>query len=1014
MRKIQFLTFAMLAAVLVQAQVVTKTIRRKTCYTTTYLQQLQKNNPGIETTADFENWMKAKVQQKRSDPSQNSITNYAPLPIIFHVLHTGQTEGSGYNIPQARIIAQVVQLNKDYANQSGSPYAVASTTGLQFCLAATNPSGATLAQPGIDRINVSGKSYGKPPYLVDSFDTKVKPATIWDPSKYINVWVTEFDVSEGILGYSTFPSTSTLAGLDELETNTRAGVGIDYTTIGSVGTGSVACASSTYNNGRTLTHELGHYFGLRHIWGDATCGNDYCDDTPVQTDANFGAPVHPKANSCGTADEMFENYMDYCDDKILNTFTLNQVERMQVVMLNSLRRKTLPASTAGCGNSTSGNNKIGFFPCDGKLNVSEKSSAATCPLYTDVKLYLSIEDKATGTATLNINTSGTATKGVDYDILTPVINIATGDAYKQVTVRIYDDAAKEADETISISYTITGAGVTANASLAQTFVITILDNDNITVGQNTKTIFSENFGTSGNSLPAGWATLTTNQYPDPKNKFLVGGNGGVGFSGQSLYISNNTTTRSLAYSIGTASVSYVQTPVIDASGAGSLTLSFKYKVSGEQDDDGVYDFGLVQSSLATDRFGISTIPGTKELVGNYNSTTGTMSTVNTTLTTPLPATLAGNKFYLNFYWENDDNTGAQPPLVVDDILITSKPTGVESTLNHGKAIGILANDTNYIVSKDDGQIIAAIAKCSENISCLNGMIQQEGNGQVDVATNSGTFKRSQKVVKLSPAAASNATYTLTLYYTTAELAAWPDITTLKVMKVQDGVSLGGTLNGSNAVILTPVVADNRTADGYASFTVNATGFSQFFLVEASTTLPVQLISFNAALVNSGASLIWNTSNETANKGFDVQRSSDGTNFTTIGFVAGKNQASTTNYSYFDNTIQQGITYYYRLQQVDVNGKTSFSAVRSLRLDGNGITLLVYPNPAKTVAHVVTGKIMVASVSLLGVNGEKVWEMPKQTISSSGFDVPLEKLPAGVYMLWIQDDKTRRNVKLVKE
>lgn len=1014
MRRFLLLTLTLMPASVLLAQVINT--HRKRCYTAEYLEKLQKQNPNLESTSHFETWMSTNIKQKRANPTLNSIITYSPLPLVFHVIYNTQAEGVGYNVSQALIQAQVRQLNKDYANLSGSSYAVSSITGIQFCLATTAPNGSTLAQPGIDRVTTVGKTFGKPPFTADDFDSKVKPATIWDPTKYINIWLTEFAADEGIIGYSTFPASSTLSGLDNAETNTLAGVVIDYTTVGSVGMPSSACNSdNTYNKGKTLTHELGHYFGLRHIWGDGNCATDYCDDTPQHTEANFGTPVHPKPNSCGTADEMFENYMDYSDDKVLNTFTLNQAERMQIVMTNSLRRKELTNSTAGCSNAAAAS-KIGFTPCNGTLSVSEKSTMAACPAYTDVKLYLNIEDKATGAATLNVSTSGTATKNVDYQILNPTVKIAAGESFKQLTVRIFDDASKEADETIIISYTISGNGVVANTDLPQTFTLTIVDDDNITVGQNIKTLFSEDFGTSGGTFPSGWSVLNTGT--TPKNQWVVSTHGGTGTTGQSLHITNNTSTKPLFYSItNEASVHIAQTPIIDAGNLSTLNLSFNYKVAGEIDSDGTWDFGKVETSLKDDKFNLVPVPGVGDLVGSYDAVNDKVNTVTGTVNTTLSASLKGKPFYLNFYWENDDNNGTQPPLVIDDILLTGKGTTVESQLNHSKTISVSAGDSNFIVSNNDDEIIAAISNSTETVNCLNAVIQQAGTGQADLFTTTGTFKRSEKVIKLTPPASTNATYSLTLYFTTAELANWPAITNLKVMKVQDGISLTSVLTQSNAVILTPVVNDRRTADGFASFTVSATGFSQFFLVSANTTLPLQLITFNATALNEGASLNWNTGNEFSNKGFNVQKSLDGINFNTIGFVAGKNQntnAGNYSYTYFDSAIQQGITYFYRLEQADVNGKSAFSPVRSVKLAGAGTKLIVYPNPTKSIAHVVTGKTMVATINLTDVNGKTVWSMARQNLGSNGFDVPMKNLPPGVYMLWLQENQTRQSIKIVKE
>ncbi len=96
--------------------------------------------------------------------------------------------------------------------------------------------------------------------------------------------------------------------------------------------------------GRSASHEIGHFFGLRHIWGDTgdcATADDYCDDTPTALAANYGCQIG--LDSCPESEglDMIENYMDYTDDACLNTFTQNQKDRMQAVLANSPRRKTL-------------------------------------------------------------------------------------------------------------------------------------------------------------------------------------------------------------------------------------------------------------------------------------------------------------------------------------------------------------------------------------------------------------------------------------------------------------------------------------------------------------------------------------------------------------------------------------------------------------------------------------------------------------------------------------------------
>ena len=137
--------------------------------------------------------------------------------------------------------------------------------------------------------------------------------------------------------------------------------------------------------GRTLTHEVGHYLGLRHIWGDGACATDYCDDTPPAAAQNTGAPSSYPLN-VGTCisptnspdGEMFMNFMDYPWDPYKYMFTTDQTIRMQTAMMNSPFRNQLGNHNL-CSvplrlNHANLNSKISFYPNPAKtelnLNVS--------------------------------------------------------------------------------------------------------------------------------------------------------------------------------------------------------------------------------------------------------------------------------------------------------------------------------------------------------------------------------------------------------------------------------------------------------------------------------------------------------------------------------------------------------------------------------------------------------------------------------------------------------------------
>ena len=129
------------------------------------------------------------------------------------------------------------------------------------------------------------------------------------------------------LGYTQLP-VSNIGGLAN-SSNDRLtdGIIVHYRAFGSTDDGPFDLETQ-YNKGRTLTHEMGHFFGLRHIWGDATCGSDLVSDTPTHNTANFGCPTYPHLSTCtGRPVEMTMNYMDYTDDACMFMFSSGQKNR---------------------------------------------------------------------------------------------------------------------------------------------------------------------------------------------------------------------------------------------------------------------------------------------------------------------------------------------------------------------------------------------------------------------------------------------------------------------------------------------------------------------------------------------------------------------------------------------------------------------------------------------------------------------------------------------------------------
>lgn len=283
-------------------------------------------------------------------------TEVLVIPVVVHVIHNGQSVGTGKNISDARVLSQIKVLNEDFRKKVGTPGNGSNPLGvdveIEFCLAQTAPDGS--ATNGINRVNLGDNIW----HLINVEGT-LKPQTQWDPNRYFNIWVCEFGYHsnpnydlEGVLGYAQFPSNSGLGGLQQTGQANTDGVIIDWRCFGRT-TEAPGSYFSGYNRGRTTTHEVAHALGLRHIWGDNTnctvnsvdSAQDYCPDTPPHKNANSSCTAN-SSTICTGYTPMPENYMDYGTDTCLNTFTANQKTRMRTALQNATRRSSLLTSDA--------------------------------------------------------------------------------------------------------------------------------------------------------------------------------------------------------------------------------------------------------------------------------------------------------------------------------------------------------------------------------------------------------------------------------------------------------------------------------------------------------------------------------------------------------------------------------------------------------------------------------------------------------------------------------------------
>ena len=274
----------------------------------------------VETQPEYrERRKKAEEQTRQSIDSGQALrvaAKLVTLPVVVHVVHQTPEQ----DISDAQIKSQIDVLNRDYRAKNTDIRKVPPVwkslvldANIQFALATKDPAGN--ATSGITRTATTVDAFGADDAVKAK---KTGGVDAWPADRYVNMWVCS--LSGGLLGYAQFPGGP--AKTD--------GVVILWSAFGTR-RGAVA----PFNKGRTATHEVGHFLGLRHIWGDKNdcTGNDFVVDTPPARQANTGKPTFPHVTcNNGPSGDMFMNYMDYVDDDAMFMFTTGQVARMNATL----------------------------------------------------------------------------------------------------------------------------------------------------------------------------------------------------------------------------------------------------------------------------------------------------------------------------------------------------------------------------------------------------------------------------------------------------------------------------------------------------------------------------------------------------------------------------------------------------------------------------------------------------------------------------------------------------------
>lgn len=817
------------------------------CYTDeneAFLQAQYSNRPNAE---QFEAWLAPKVAQIKADRAAGrNVQAVYNIPVVIHIVHNGDAVGTGENITDAQARSQINVMNQDYRRMVGTPGG-ANSTGLavdveiNFCLAQTDPS--SNGTTGIVRHNIAPYSGGEGWESRGDVEA-MKAATIWNPDNYLNMWTVRFGGGmASILGYAQFPSNSGLAGFNDNEGSASTdGVVASFDAFGTLAeSDGTFILNNSYNLGRTMTHEVGHWLGLRHIWGDtSTCPStnsnldkDFCADTPAANRPNYVCTS--VVNSCtGTpGNDMVQNYMDYTYDNCMDTFTQDQKNRVIAVMQNSPRRGSLNVSTACLTPEPT----IRFANPTGSINENSNCS------YTDVIYPVVISRPATANAvvTFNVAAGGSATQGVDYQILNPSVTFPAGsDATQNLTVRVFHDGFVETAEsfTVNLSLNANGGDAVLNASAAS-MAITIEDNDVASASTQVDTVYSTDFETT-----TGWTFLDGDG--DGRNWSILNGYDGLGAS-------PNTITGKCAYSAkdlslisggtGTANPNNFMISPQFTVPVGATAVNVNYIVGGAGSDNttaagsyAVYFTTNVSSAAAI-------------YAGTLLQGSTTIARSVTLLKTHSLQGLAGQTGYIVFRHIN--NTSAKALLLIDAYSVTATVnTVVQTAVNTSNQYQVLVPGGGVVYTRDNvtGKVMADLTSDNFNYGCTSVAVSrdQATAGAATVAYNGNNVPANFVMAKRFTVTPANnnesGNVTLKFYFTEAEIAAWEAATgksrtNLRVIK--DGVAapVAATIGSFGSNVTLTATLTNGLGGVYYFGSDTSLSASSFEVVNAVTVYP---------------------------------------------------------------------------------------------------------------------------------------------------------------------------------
>ncbi|MDI3321465.1 zinc-dependent metalloprotease [Pinibacter soli] len=973
--------------------------------------------------------------------SQRGASPLYVIPVVVHIVHTGEAIGSLYNPSDDQIQKAIDYLNSVYNGSLPGGEGVGDVQ-IQFALAKRDPNCNTTN--GIDRVNASSiPDYATYGVVRNSSSgvpaNQIKDYCRWNTDNYYNIYVVnKIDGNDGTSGQYT-------------------GAFAALPSITPAYDGTIILANVMRSGNKALSHEIGHALDLRHPFegssqynqcpanNDCTKDGDFiCDTDPITFNQNNGAidfACRTGTNTCTGKPYSINtehNFMNYTNCATL--FTADQKNRMLAAMATYSTRANLIAKT-----------NMALIPtnvtpaCAPKVNfeiketlISEASSATLdCRGYKDYTFNMTIGSAPIGTnAIVQLNVSGTAYAKADFDLTTngdfnnpsTILTFPAGlIAARSFTVRVYDDKATESTESVILDFSVSGGG-TVKGELAPTLTINIADNDLPPIVPGTPaSSFIENGQTS--SAPrafnqGGYSKVKSQLLYTASELTAAGIPANVSINSISFNVQQKNTTApftGFTVKLTNTSTAFLRDAASHALTASSLTTVKTYSsystTTGWNEFifdtpfawDGVSNLGI---EICWDNGSIGA--GTDNILG-YMDDGGGAGYSNFIFNSSGTMTCSGS-FSVNSYSSFKPNLKITYGLPGNAVATTISTTQTEY-------FGPYADV--YFVSSA-GNVLARVKNLTDHdYGCTTVSIDRQGTNASKFWDTDPSHYLADKTFKIVPSNNTpNGSYVVSLYFKKEEINGWRTTTSQNL----DNAQIVKVSNGYYVPDISPasphssnVSYVNSTNSQYASdFIVSGnfsyTGFSGFGIgIPVVTPLPIDFISFKGVAINNKAMLDWEIATNKGISLFEVERSYNGMNYSKLGSISTSQLPEMSNhYVFTDNNPLEGNNYY-RIKEIELTGNISYSKIATLNF-AEQTKFTIYPNPVQSMITIECNKqtSKAAGITIFSIDG-KLMKQVKASNFGKKENIDVANLPAGQYILrMIPENGKVVNTKFIKQ